>query len=91
VVALTKRAGETPEKYFRRIRATGPEAVFLKLADRLSNVRACVSGQPNDDRLKKYRHEQPLLESILDPGKDDNGYSTLQALRAELEKSQTPS
>lgn len=83
VVALTKQAGETREEYFRRIRAAGPEAVYLKLADRLCNVRACLSEQRNDVLLEKYRREQPLLESILVT--DELGTSFVwQELREEI-------
>jgi (p)ppGpp synthase/HD superfamily hydrolase len=45
------------EQTYQRIR-TDPDAVFVKLCDRLANVS---EGQKN----KKYRMEQPLFRSIL--------------------------
>lgn len=52
---LTNRPSK--EETYKRIR-TDPEAVFVKLCDRLANV---TEGQKND----KYRNEQHLFKSIL--------------------------
>ena len=56
IVDLVSNTG-SKEETFKRIR-TNPDAVFVKLADRLANVR---EGQKNN----KYRKEHPLFKSIL--------------------------
>lgn len=56
IVDLLSNTGNK-EETFKRIR-TNPDAVFVKLADRLANTS---EGKKND----KYRKEQPLFKSIL--------------------------
>jgi (p)ppGpp synthase/HD superfamily hydrolase len=58
------------EDTLRRIRSN-PDAVFVKLCDRLANVQ---EGQKND----KYRKEQPLFKSILyRQGEHDNLWAAI--------------
>jgi (p)ppGpp synthase/HD superfamily hydrolase len=46
---------ERKARTYPRIRATGPEAVLLKLADRVANVEAAAARAP--DKLAMYRKE----------------------------------
>jgi guanosine-3',5'-bis(diphosphate) 3'-pyrophosphohydrolase len=66
VDAVTDRPGEhRGERHgltYPRIRRM-PEAVLLKLADRIANVRACVAS--DDRRLEMYRSEQDQFQSAL--------------------------
>jgi len=59
VAAVTDSPGrdrkERKAKTYPRIRATGPAAVLLKLADRIANVEASVAGAPA--KLGMYRLE----------------------------------
>lgn len=70
VVQLVSNLPDKAETY-RRIR-TNPDAVFVKLCDRLANVS---EGQKND----KYRKEQPLFKSILyRPGEFDELWNAIE-------------
>lgn len=62
---------ETKEETFKRIR-TNPNAVFVKLADRIANT---AEGQKNS----KYRKEHPLFKSILyRPGEFDEMWTEIE-------------
>ena len=64
MLALTKRAGEAPESYARRIRAT-PGALLVKAADLAHNAdpaRLAVLDEPTRARLtEKYARMRALL------------------------------
>lgn len=49
------------------IRATGPAALAVKLADRLSNAKTSGLAKGESDMLKLYRKEQPDFEDQLNP------------------------
>lgn len=55
VEALTKR-GEPTAAYLERLSAAGPDAVTIKLADRLDNVRG-LSLSPVPGKIRKYADE----------------------------------
>ena len=42
-----------------------PEAVFLKLADRIANVESSARTRYDADRLAMYRKEQPAFEAMI--------------------------
>lgn len=66
VKALTKPGGAyDAATYLRGIRHTGADAVLVKLADRLANMRASVIEQPSARLATKYRDEMALFRSIL--------------------------
>ncbi len=70
VAAVTDSPGrnrkERKAKTYPRIRATGPAAVILKLADRIANVEASVADAPV--RLGMYRDEWwGFFGSLYDP------------------------
>lgn len=81
VEAVTDKHGanraERHQATYPALRAAGPDAVLLKLCDRLANVRASAIGAPA--KLAVYREEFPEFRSVLyAPGEHE-------ALFAELE------
>lgn len=64
VLALTKRAGESPEAYAARVLGT-PGALLVKEADLAHNAdpaRLAILDEPTRDRLtEKYAHMRALL------------------------------
>lgn len=65
VEALSKDPdGYEARSYFAGIRACGPHAVFVKLADRLCNARQSATGDSNR-HLVRYRGEHALFKSAL--------------------------
>ena len=77
VLAVTKVPRSAGLESEARIRSTfskvfngGDEAVLLKLADRLANVKAAVG--TSERLLQKYRGEHPILRELLYiPGKHE--------------------
>lgn len=65
VGALSRRPGERATSYFERVRAAGPQACLVKLADRIVNVSSCALSNPDPERLERYRGEQAALRTAL--------------------------
>lgn len=82
VVAVTNEPGgraERAAKTYAKIRAAGPGAVWLKLADRIANVEhSIVNGTRH---LKMYQEEFPAFSAALyRPGERDDMWAHLRGL-----------
>ena len=62
-----KNRKERKAHVYAAIRATGPAALAVKLADRLSNAKTSGLAKGESDMLKMYRKEQPDFENQFDP------------------------
>lgn len=62
VSAVTKVKGYVLEQYLRGI-ANNPDAVLVKLADRIANTEASRANHP--EMYAKYRQEYPVFRRIL--------------------------
>ncbi len=81
VCALTRREGQTPKSYFSGIACAGTIAVAVKLADRIANLRACLSPEMRKPRLAaKYLDEREVF-AVMKPSSRDLG-----AIWDELER-----
>lgn len=63
VAAVTKRPAEPSEAYYARIRVL-PNAVAVKLADRIANVEACLWDR-NEEKLSKYKSQHAKFRAAL--------------------------
>lgn len=90
VQAVTDEPGanrrERKAKIYPKIRAAGPLAVALKLADRIANVSNCVLGSDDDGwshgLLRMYRSEQVTFFDALYRVEDglDSGWHRLRTM-----------
>lgn len=95
VRALTKPPRGTPsrvEVYLRAIKDAGPDAVLVKVADRVANVRASAAGPTADARLlEKYRGEAPTFRALLQEGAEHAAlWSELDALLSVVSEEERP-
>jgi GTP pyrophosphokinase len=65
VLAVTHQEGEELEAYYHRIKAAGPDAVALKIADRIHNESQLHLLPVDHPAHKKAAHKAALIARIL--------------------------
>ena len=74
VHAVTNEPGknriEKAERTLPKILVSGPQAVALKLCDRIANVEACINGQGNPKLFRMYFNEYTRFQELLDRQSD---------------------
>ncbi|MEO1171975.1 MAG: HD domain-containing protein [Myxococcota bacterium] len=81
VEALSKRKDEPVAAYVARIAEAGDDAVLVKVADRLANMRSSAADRPK--LLERYRQEMPVFRGALHRNAHALLWSELDALTVE--------
>jgi (p)ppGpp synthase/HD superfamily hydrolase len=63
LVKLLTKNGSDPESYFKQV-AQDNLAIFIKVCDRFANIACCIRDD-NDDKLAKYKEQNPTFYRIL--------------------------
>lgn len=63
IVKLLTKNSSNPEEYFNQV-AQDDLAIFVKVCDRFANIACCIRDD-NDDKLAKYKEQNPIFYRIL--------------------------